>query len=242
MIFINKTVAFAPPTALTECMSAKIINLNATRRTLLNRIKDPDDQKSWQEFYDLYSGLVYSVALKAGLSNSEAEEVVQETFIVVSKKMPEFNYDPLIGSFKGWLLQTTRFRIMDQFRKRQPHLRPFRDQTKTRGRTATIEKIPDPAGFSLESVWDDEWKLNIRDKALERVKHQIKAKQYRIFDLYVLQGWPAEKVASTMQVTRAFVFVVKFRVMSRIDKEVRTLQAKSPEFEQNEPRRPTASL
>src|SRR5215510_13697894 len=92
----------------------------ATRETLLNRLKDCDDHSSWQRFYDTYRDLIYSFALKAGLSESEAEEVVQETVIGVARKLPEFTYDPARCSFKTWLLNQTTWRIKSQFRKRLP--------------------------------------------------------------------------------------------------------------------------
>ena len=90
------------------------LRLNATRRSLLSRVRNPDDQDSWKDFFDTYSRLVYSVADRAGLDRSECEEVVQETFIALSRKLPEFRYDPKIGSFKSWLIHTTQFKIRDQ--------------------------------------------------------------------------------------------------------------------------------
>src|SRR6476661_8350345 len=92
----------------------------ATRASLLKRLKDCDDQASWQQFYDLYRELIRSFALKAGLTESEADEVVQETVIGVARKLPEFHYDPAKCSFKTWLLNQTVWRIKDQFRKRPP--------------------------------------------------------------------------------------------------------------------------
>ena len=79
-----------------------------TRWSLIGRLKDMDDRQSWQEFFDAYWKLIYSVALKAGLSDAEAQEVVQETVISVANKMPEFKADPAAGSFKSWLLTLTR--------------------------------------------------------------------------------------------------------------------------------------
>jgi len=58
------------------------------------------------------------VAIKAGLNDAEAQEVVQETIVAVAKQMG-FKYDPKIGSFKGWLLHLTRWRIADKMRKRR---------------------------------------------------------------------------------------------------------------------------
>ena len=79
-----------------------------TRWSLIGRLKDWGDQQSWQEFFDAYWKLIYSIALKAGLSDAEAQDVVQETVLSVAKKMPEFKCDPAAGSFKSWLLTLTR--------------------------------------------------------------------------------------------------------------------------------------
>ena len=92
----------------------------ATRRSLVDRLADWDDQRRWQEFFDTYWKLIYSAARKSGLTDAEAQEVVQETVITVAKNIDKLKYDPAIGSFKGWLLQITRWRIADQFRKREP--------------------------------------------------------------------------------------------------------------------------
>jgi len=60
-----------------------------TRRSLLSRLKDWDDQESWKDFFDTYWKLVYGVAIKAGLSDQEAQDVVQETVLSVADVMLE---------------------------------------------------------------------------------------------------------------------------------------------------------
>src|SRR5437867_8951662 len=89
-----------------------------TRRSLLSRLRNWEDHASWQQFFDTYWKLIYTVALKSGLSDTEAEEVVQETVISIARKMPSYQYDPTNCSFKGWLKHVTRLRILDQYRKR----------------------------------------------------------------------------------------------------------------------------
>src|SRR5882762_11075450 len=126
-------------------MAAQRSELIPTRATLLERLKDWQDQSSWQEFFDTYWKLIYGVARKAGLTDAEAQDVVQETIFSVARHMPTFKYDPAIGSFKGWLLNMTRWRIIDQFRKRGApgaH-RPLSGTDTTR--TGTVEQIMDPA-------------------------------------------------------------------------------------------------
>ena len=72
-----------------------------TRRSLLSRLKDWDDQESWKDFFDTYWKLIYGVAIKSGLNDAEAQDVVQEAVISVAKKMHEFKYDPAVGRSKA---------------------------------------------------------------------------------------------------------------------------------------------
>src|SRR5882724_4383368 len=135
----------------------KSAGLAATRRSLVDRLANWDDQKRWQEFFDTYWKLIYSTARKSGLTDAEAQEVVQETVITVAKKIDKLKYDPAIGSFKGWLLQITRWRIVDQFRKREPGgaKRPHVADDRL---TATIERVPDAHVVDLDAVWEEEWR------------------------------------------------------------------------------------
>ena len=195
-----------------------------TRRSLLSRLKNWDDQESWKDFFDTYWKLIHSVAVKAGLSDVEAQEVVQETVIAVAKQMQQFKYDPQIGSFKGWLLHTARWKISDQFRKRGGQAGATVSHSKTKTQTSTVERIADPAGLSLEALWDQQWERSIFDAALESVKRQVKAKQFQIFDLYAIKEWPVQKVARTLGVNIGRVYLAKHRVSALMKKELRKLR------------------
>src|SRR5882762_2259549 len=119
-----------------------------TRQSLLSRLKDWQDQESWKVFFDTYWRLIYNTALKAGLTDAEAQDVVQETVISVSKTMPRFEYDTQKGSFKTWLLQLTHWRVVDQLRKRQPHIAPQKERdSRTSTKTGTLERLADPVGL-----------------------------------------------------------------------------------------------
>jgi len=56
------------------------------------------------------------------------------------------------------------------------------------------------------------------------VKRSVKAKQYQVFDLYVLKQWPASKVAGFLGLNAGQVFVAKHRVLAVMKKEVQRLQ------------------
>jgi RNA polymerase sigma-70 factor (ECF subfamily) len=84
-------------------MKATVTEYLPTRASLLARLRDVGDQKSWGEFCGLYGPLLLSLARRAGLSETEAEDAVQETFIAVAGRLPEFRYDPKLCWFKRWL-------------------------------------------------------------------------------------------------------------------------------------------
>jgi RNA polymerase sigma factor (sigma-70 family) len=208
-----------------------------TRHSLLNRLKDWGDQTSWQDFFNTYSRLIYNVAVKAGLSDTEAQEVVQETVIAVARKIGEFKADPAHGSFGAWLMRLTRWRIADQFRKRNKVGQASRlsgagetpalcsDDT---GSTGPIERVPDPASLALDAVWQTEWEKHLMAAALERVKQQVSPRQFQIFDLHALQNQSVQETARTLQSSVASVYMAKHRVARLVKKEVKKLERSQP--------------
>jgi len=197
--------------------------LVATRRSLVDRLANWDDRRRWQEFFDSYWKLIYSAARKSGLTDPEAQEVVQETIITVAKQIEKLKYDPAIGSFKGWLLQITRWRIADQFRKREPG-NAKRARFDDDRMTATIERIPDSHGVDLDALWEAQWQQNLFEAAIARVKKKIDPKQFQLFDCYVRKEWPARKVAEQLRVTIGQVYLARHRVSALLKKEVRRLE------------------
>lgn len=198
-------------------------NFAKTRKSLIARLDNWEDQRTWDEFYQTYWRLIYSVALKSGLRSEEAFDCVQETILSIAKQSKKKLYDPAQGSFKTWLMNMTRWRINDQFRKRKKDTAMsggFGDEDR---KTAIIDRVEDPNGDVLDRLWNTEWKKNLADAALARVKTQVTPKQYQIFDYYVIKQWEAKKVQDHLGVSMAQVYLAKHRVGSVLKKELAKL-------------------
>src|SRR5262245_36152357 len=89
-----------------------------TRPSLIHRLRSGADEASWRDFLSIYSGLIQAFALKAGLNAEEAEEVLQETMVGISRRLPTFVYDPKVCRFRTWLLTQARWRIGQQLKRR----------------------------------------------------------------------------------------------------------------------------
>jgi RNA polymerase sigma-70 factor (ECF subfamily) len=188
-----------------------------TRGSLLSRLRDLQDDSSWQEFFETYWKLIYSAAVKAGLPDEAAQEVVQETVLTVSRSIQDFRYDPSVGSFKGWLLHTTRWRILDQLKKRK------RLEENAR-KIEELEDHLDDESARIDATWEAEWQQNLVDAAIQRVKRVVNPKHFQAFELYTLKEWPAARVAKALGMNVAMVHLIKHRIVTRIRKETQRLE------------------
>lgn len=189
-------------------------DLIPTRAALIGRLKDPKDQSSWQEFFDTYSKLIYSVARKAGLAREDAQNVLETTMTAVAEHMPRFKYDPKIGSFKGWLLNITRLQIIAQVCK--PRSAP--------AAASTASGSKDSSGQAVDHVWEKEWASNLLEAATANVKRRLEPRKYQVYDLQVNKGWSAEKVAGLMTKPVEEVLEAKRSIAEMIQAEAKRLE------------------
>jgi RNA polymerase sigma factor (sigma-70 family) len=197
-----------------------------TRKSLLSRLKHWDDQKSWRDFYDTYSRLVYDIALKAGLTETEAEDVVQETVVAVAKGIQNFNYSPETCAFKTWLHGITKRQVANQFRKRQGKGRVLEPLAGPDGEPSQVDDLPDPASRALDQAWDREWEANLLAAAADRVKAKVSPAQYQIFDYHVLQGHSVRETSRALGINAARVYLAKHRISAQVREEVAYLRIK----------------
>jgi len=195
---------------------------NPTHKSLIDRLKCLDNQESWRQFVNQYRRLLHSEAIKRGLSHAQADDVVQDTIIQVSKKMAGFRYDPAVDSFRGWLVYLTRKRIALEFRRID---RDNRRQSYLHEIGTELEAIPDPAAPGMEKIGEEEVHKFIWDMAIARVKKQVSPKQFQMFDLYVLKERPASEVAQSFGVAVAQVYLAKHRVSALVKQELMSLKA-----------------
>jgi RNA polymerase sigma-70 factor (ECF subfamily) len=196
-----------------------------TRNSLLSRLKNWDDQESWREFFDTYWKFLYCIAIKAGLSDSDARDVVQETVVAVAKGLREGRFRAAEGSsFKAWLKLIVQRRVSNHLRKRQLPLAAEEQGDDDVTGTDFLERVPAPESDAISEVWEEEWAKNLADVAIERVKQRVGNKQFQMFDLYVLKNWPVREVARSLHTNIAYVYVAKHRITSLIRQETERLR------------------
>jgi RNA polymerase sigma-70 factor (ECF subfamily) len=193
-----------------------------TRRSLLARLTNTGDSVGWTEFYGLYRKLVYGLCRRSNLSNEEAEEVTQDVFARVASTIGTFESDPARGSFRGWLMNLTRWRITDKFRERPKGIAQRSPQSADDpDRTSTMDRIPDAL---QEPDWDSEWQATVLAAALERVARGAKPKHIQVLDLYRRQNWSVLRISRELKMNAASVYTIKRRLTLQLKKEVELLR------------------
>jgi RNA polymerase sigma factor (sigma-70 family) len=192
-----------------------------TRASLLFRLRDWKDAASWEEFYRLYRRLVYSLARRAGLMHDEAEEVTQDVFKRVAETIQNFESDPARGSFRGWLMNLTRWRIADKFRHRPPAGSQISFSGGDSDGANAAESLPD---LQIQETWELEWQRNMLEVALARLARRVPAKHFQVFDLYARQQWPVWRVARELGVNPASIYLISHRLTKQLKSEIVYLQ------------------
>src|SRR5712672_2591118 len=137
--------------------------LMPVRELLLTRLSNWDNPKGWRDFFEIYWQLIYEFALREGLNEQEALDVVQETIRGIVSQIESFGSNG--APFKTWLLRQTESRISEQFARRTEQLHPSDPENQkpdSNGQATAAARIP-------ENLWNEEYESNLVSAATERV-------------------------------------------------------------------------
>jgi len=194
-----------------------------TRPSLVAGLQAGDEDR-WTEFFRIYGPVFRGFALKAGLTETEADEVVQETCIGVARNVAEYRYEPARCRFKTWLLNLASWRVQNQFEKRRrwesQQQRLLNDAEPGLAGVSAAAPVPQTGASDLNALWEAEWRTHVYQSALTKVREKISATQFQIFDLHVLKEWPGGEVATALGLSAASISLAKHRVASALKVEV----------------------
>ena len=189
--------------------------------TLLEKIRQWENQEAWLRFFHAYGPFIYRRAARRGLNDAEAQEVVQETMLGVAKKIAAYQRQP--GTpFRHWLNVIITRRIHTQLARRRRSPASL-DAPREGASGSPLEELADPASVEPDETWERDWQENLLRAALARVRERVRPKHFQIYEYHVLKGRDARETARDLDTTLAQVYVVKFRVGNEIKKELRRL-------------------
>lgn len=194
-----------------------------TRLSLLVGLKETDNQAVWLRFYETYRGLIFQIARRSGLDESNSEEVVQETVISVARSIGKFRYDRAKCAFRTWLYVLARRRIADRLRRARLDPLAAGNQADL-GEDANIEDLIEAHAREPDPEWDQLWRQHQLSLAMQRVRGSVGGLQFQLFDAYAVKGGNALEVARAFDVSVGQVYLAKYRVGLAVRKVLRQLE------------------
>lgn len=184
-----------------------MLNQTTTHASLIARLSDREDPVAWREFCDRYEELIRGFARRRGVTGSDADDVLQEVMLALTKAMPGFRYNPDKGKFRSYLKTVVVHAIFRRScQNRQPA--PLREDESAAGVPA--------AESAQEEAWEQEWRQYHLRTAMRMVRAEFSESDLAAFDLYVQQQRPAEETARTLGISLDRVYQAKSRIVRRL--------------------------
>jgi RNA polymerase sigma-70 factor (ECF subfamily) len=138
------------------------------------------DIKAQEQLYRLYSGKLFSVCLKYSRNYAEAEDNLQDGFLIIFDKITQFKF---AGSFEGWIKRIMVNNVLQQYRK-----------------TGFLELIHEniKEEESVDVEFDDD---NISMDYLLQIIQELPDRYRLVFNLYVMDDYSHKEIAEMMGIT-----------------------------------------
>jgi RNA polymerase sigma-70 factor (ECF subfamily) len=186
--------------------------VDITSVTLLERLHQPAQPEAWARFVDLYQPLLLFWARGLGLQDQDAADLVQDIFVTLVQKMPEFTYDAK-KSFRAWLRTVT----LNKWRDQQRH----RAVLPLNGDDAALAQVADTNGHDVFA--EAAYRKRVVAGALKSLQSEFLSTTWQAFWQHGVLSRPAAVVAVELGVSGGAVYSAKFRVLARLRQEVNGL-------------------
>jgi RNA polymerase sigma-70 factor (ECF subfamily) len=183
--------------------------MNTTSVSLLQRLRQPGEQAAWARFVQLYTPLLYYWVRRLGEQEQDAADLVQEVFVVLVEKLPEFTYDRH-KSFRNWLRTIT----LNKWRARG------RRRCKLPLPTGDVNVLDLPSPEADDTFGEAEYRQHLTRRALELMHHEFQPNTWKACWEQVVTGRRAAEVAAELGMSEGAVYVAKSRVLRRLRQEL----------------------
>jgi RNA polymerase sigma-70 factor (ECF subfamily) len=183
--------------------------MNTTPVSLLERIRQSPDQAAWERFVKLYTPLLCHWARRLGAHGQDADDLVQDVFTALVRKLPEFQYHP--GKrFRGWLWTILVNKVRAGHRRRPVAAAPAGD--------AALDEVA--AADEADAVSEVEYQQYLTRRALELMQAEFQPSTWKAFWECVVADRPGAEVAAELGLSVDAVYAAKSRVLRRLRQEL----------------------
>ena len=188
--------------------------MNETSLSLLDRLCHSPESEKWNRLVELYDPLIRSWLRKYEVQESDANDLVQDVFLAVSKDLEKFEHRGQPGAFRGWLkaILINRLRKFWRARDRHPQARGDSDIN------ARMAQLDDPTS-EMSRIWNREHDQYVLRQLLTLAEPHFEPATWTAFCRVALDGAKPDDVAMELGISRNSVVIAKCRVLNRLRTE-----------------------
>jgi len=181
-----------------------------TRYSLLDRLRHSEDYAAWKEFVSIYRLVIRKAAKKRGLQDADADNLVQEVFLAVSRSIEKWLEKESRGKFRAWLLQIARNEAIDLLTRRST--RSLGED----GQEAMDKMQVLCQADEISHLIDHQYRLSLFQTAAREVKKTVASHTWQAFYLTHIEGFSAEQAARDLGTRPGNIHFARSRVMAKI--------------------------
>lgn len=135
--------------------------------------------KAQAELYTRYNSVLFSICLKYAPNKTEAEDILQDSFITIFDKIEQYKRK---GSFEGWLKRVTINTALQRYRK------------------PTVVSLVNEE--NIEDVGVEVIDETITLDFLLKLVQELPDRYRMVFNLYVLDGYSHKEIAKLLSISQ----------------------------------------
>ncbi len=162
--------------------------------TLVDRARGADP-RAWEELYSRHFDFIFGTARKLGTPDAEVEDVVQEVFLVVFRKLRASEFDFQRGKLSTWMYRICANIVSDRHKKRR------RRRVLARARHLFLREPQEVDAFDPAHVVEQSNKRH----AISRILEAMHRKKREVLTLYEIEGLNGDEIAERLDINKATV-------------------------------------
>jgi len=185
-----------------------------TRKSLIQRAQDPNDEQAWNEFVRYYKTFIYFILNHMNISGNDIDDFVQEILLHLWKRLKK--YDPNKAKFRTWLSTVIRNTALNYIKKNAVSSKHHQDTVEA---LKTLNNVSEP---EIDQIIELEWKAYIAELTMNRLEEMFSPSVLNVFKLS-LQGVAGDEIVSQTGLSLSTVYTFRTRVKKVFIKEMRLL-------------------
>lgn len=186
-----------------------------THFSLIVRLRQPGNQEAWHEFASLYEPLIYRLATRKGMQHADAQDLLQDVLVAVSKGIARFEVGGDKGRFRGWLFKITRNLIVNTLERRRRIVIGNGDSDIYR----QLEQQPD-LNAEEQNTYVLEFRRELFHWAARKIRAEFQTSTWTLFWRTTVDDEPIVNVANELGMSIGAAYAARCRILAKLKRTI----------------------